>query len=185
MRLEMEGKEPLLVLFGLPLLTAVIVIASMHYGQANTQVIPPPPVNVEAPHVSPRITAELPQGSINISNQVPAAQIHEIVKEVVRVPEIRVEPSRSPDVHVNVPRGNNGETRIIAVPTPVPMPVQVSTDERKEPVGEKPQKPVSVKSLEQEQGKNEADKTMDADPDGKLLPPPKPPGDPRNTVPAR
>ncbi|MCW8133726.1 MAG: hypothetical protein KIS92_25495 [Planctomycetota bacterium] len=178
MRLEMEGKEPLVVFFGLPLVTAAIVIVSMHYGQANTQIVPPPPINVEAPSVNPRVTAEIPQGSIRIQNEVPPAQIHEVVREVVKVPEIRVEPGRAPDVHVTLPPGKEGETKIIAVPAPVPVPMNVTTESAKTEAA-KPTETIP-------EPKNAVEKTTDpADPDGKLLPPPKTYVDPRLTPPAR
>lgn len=177
MRLEMEGKEPLVVFFGLPLVTAAIVIVSMHYGQANTQIVPPPPINVEAPTVNPRVTAEMPQGSIRIQNEVPPAQIHEVVREVVRVPEIRVEPARAPEVHVTVPPGREGETKVIAVPTPMPMPMNVTIEN---------QKPEEAKKSDASSKTEAHEKSVDpVDPDGKLLPPPKTYVDPRNTPPAR
>lgn len=179
MRLEMEGKEPLVVFFGLPLITAAIVIVSMHYGQANTQIVPPPPINVEAPSVSPRVTAEIPQGSIRIQNEVPPAQIHEVVREVVKVPEIRVEPGKAPEVHVTVPPSKEGETKIIAVPSPVPMPMNVTVENAK------PVKADETKLLESIDPKNAVEKTTDVDPDGKLLPPPRTYVDPRLNPPAR
>ena len=136
MRLEMEGKEPFIVLFGVPLVTAVIVLAAVHFGQLNTRIVPPPPITVEGPKVTPRITAEFPQGTIQITNAVPPAQIHEVIKEVVRVPDVHVTnqvESKTPEVHVTLPPGalKGGETTVLAVPTPVPMltPRNVSTDD--------------------------------------------------------
>ena len=134
MRMEMEGKEPLIVLFGVPLLTAGIVLASMYFGHINTRVVPPPDVNTTV-EVNPRVTAELPQGSIRITNQVPPAQIHEYKVPEVKVPEVnitnRVEPGKPPDVYFSMPHsGKESETRIIAVPSPVPMmlPTPVTAD---------------------------------------------------------
>lgn len=181
MRLEMEGKEPLIVLFGMPVLTAAIVIVSMHYGQTNTQIVPPPAINVEAPAVSPRITAEIPQGSIRINNEVPPAQVHEVIREVVKVPNISIEPARSPDIRVTMPTGKEGETKIIAVPSPLPMPVNVSTDNPKTdlPNIELPRK------TENHEAKKEEKSAEPQDPTGRLLPPPKAYVDPRTSPPAR
>ena len=117
-------------------MTTAIVLAAVHFGQTNTHIVPPPPITVEAPRVSPRIIAEIPQGAVHITNDVPPAQIHEVVREVVRVPDVRVtnqvEPAM-PEVHVTIPPGSlkSGETTVLAVPTPLPVPAlrNVSADD--------------------------------------------------------
>ncbi|MBI3827914.1 MAG: hypothetical protein HY291_00250 [Planctomycetes bacterium] len=188
MRLEMEGKEPLIVLFGMPLVTTAIVIVSMHYGQTNTQIVPPPAINVEAPAVSPRITAEIPQGSIRINNEVPPAQIHEVTREVVKVPNISIEPARSPDIRLTLPSGKESETKINAVPAPLPMPVNVSNDNPKSELPELPRKDHAAKTESPETASAKKDEVKQAepqDPSGRLLPPPKAYVDPRNTPSAR
>lgn len=107
MKMEMDGKEPLVLLFGLPLLTSGIVVGAMYLGQRWTVVVPPPPIQVQAPAFSPQVTAVLPDGAIQVNNHVPPAQIHEVVREIVKVPDVyvenRVEPSRPPDVVVTLP----------------------------------------------------------------------------------
>ncbi|MCZ7645649.1 MAG: hypothetical protein M5U26_10240 [Planctomycetota bacterium] len=105
MKVEMEGKEPFVILFGVPLLTTAIVAGAMYLGQRSMVVVPPPPIHVDAPSVSPQINAVLPEGSVQVHNQVPPAQIREVVKEVVRPPEPREsrEDARVPESQVTFP----------------------------------------------------------------------------------
>ncbi len=67
MRLEMEGKEPLIFLFGVPVITATIVLVSFYYGkqQAQGQATP----NINRPQ---KLDANLilPEGSIQIVNKI-------------------------------------------------------------------------------------------------------------------
>lgn len=154
MRMEMEGREPLIIIFGVPLLTTGIVLVSMHLGQMRTEIVPLPPIQVQAPQVTitPHLTAELPAGAIQTTVHVPPAQIHEVIREVVKIPEVnvinQVPEAPAPSIQVHLPEQPATRTQIVVVPTPVPMPV-----------------PTPV-SLEPPLGEN---------PDGKLLPPPKPP----------
>jgi hypothetical protein len=151
MRMEMEGPEPLIVLFGIPLLTTVIVLAAMYIGQKRAEQ-PPVPITVQ-PNitVTPRVTAELPPDGIRANITVPPAQIHEVVREVVKLPEVnvinRVDPALPPTVQVNVPEPKPApsEPRLVLIPAPVPMPAAT---------------PVSMAPAPDP-------------PEGKLLPPPK------------
>jgi hypothetical protein len=129
MKMEMEGREPLIVLFGVPILTTAIVLASMYLTpwrlEGHSQ--PPPQVTVQPNiNVTPRITAEMPAGAIRNEVTVPPAQIHEVIKEVVKVPDVKVfnkvEPNAPTPVQVNVPRQETPEPRIVVLPTLVPMP---------------------------------------------------------------
>jgi hypothetical protein len=149
MKMEMDGREPLVVIFGVPLLTAGIVLGSIYFGQMHVQIVPPPAISVEPKiNVTPRVSAELPPGGIRNIIEVPPAQIHEVIKEVVKVPDVsiinKVDPAPPPTVQVNVPKPDPTEPRVVVVPTPVPMPMPTPT------------------SMEPEKEKE----------DGKLLPPP-------------
>jgi hypothetical protein len=148
MKMEMDGREPLVVIFGVPLLTAAIVLGSIYFGQTRVQIVPPPAITLQPTiNVTPKVTAELPPGGIRNNIEVPPAQIHEVIREVVKVPEIsiinKVDPAPPPTVQVNVPKPDPVEPRIVVVQTPVPMPMPTPT------------------SMEPEKE------------DGKLLPPPK------------
>ncbi|MCK6475021.1 MAG: hypothetical protein L6R28_25145 [Planctomycetes bacterium] len=104
MRMEMEGKEPLIVLFGVPVLTAGIVLASMYFGRLQV----PQAIQVSAPvSLSPNLNADLRVPANSFRIDVPPAQIHEVVKEVVRVPDIsvvnQVPQAPAPHVEVRVP----------------------------------------------------------------------------------
>jgi hypothetical protein len=135
MRMEMEGREPLIVLFGVPFLTTVIVLVSMYLGQLRAAAVPPPNVQVQ-PNitVTPRVVAELPADGIRTNITVPPAQIHEVIREVVKVPEVsvinRVEPTPPPAVQVNLPRVEPQSSKVVVIPAPMPMlvPTPVSTD---------------------------------------------------------
>lgn len=104
MRMEMEGKEPLIVLFGVPVLTAGIVLASMYFGRLQV----PQAIQVSAPvSLSPNLNADLRVPANGFRVEVPPAQIHEVVKEVVRVPDVsvvnQVPQAPAPYVEVRVP----------------------------------------------------------------------------------
>ena len=132
MRMEMDGREPLVIIFGVPLLTAGIVLGSICFGQTHVQIVPPPAISVEPRiNITPKVSAELPPGGIRNIIEVPPAQIHEIVKEVLRVPEVsiinKVDPAPPPTVQVNVPKPDPAEPRVVVVPIPVPMPMPTLT----------------------------------------------------------
>lgn len=104
MRMEMEGKEPLIVLFGVPVLTAGIVLASMYFGRLQV----PQTIQVSAPvSLAPNLSADLRVPADGFRIDVPPAQIHEVVKEVVRVPDVsvvnQVPQAPAPYVEVRVP----------------------------------------------------------------------------------
>jgi len=149
MKMEMDGREPLVIIFGVPLLTAGIVLGSIYFGQTHVQIVPPPAISVEPRiNITPKVSMGLSPGGIRNIIEVPPAQIHEVVKEVVRVPAVsvinKVDPTPPPSVQVNVPKPDPAEPRVVIVPIPVPMPMPTPT------------------STEPEKEKE----------DGKLLPPP-------------
>ena len=156
MKMEMEGKEPLMVIFGGPIVTTCIVLVSMHLAQSQVKVVPPPAIHVEAPHVTPQVTAILPAGAIRITNEVPPAQIHEVVREIVKVPKFeitnRLPNMPPPEINISLPNQQPFPAKII--PMPVPVSVKDSPTEKKSP----------------------AEKVKKKDPDGRLLPPPDEPG---------
>jgi len=157
MKMEMEGKEPLMVLFGVPIVTTCIVLISMHLGQSHVRVLPPATIHVEAPHVTPKVIAILPAGAIQITNEVPPAQIHEVVREIVRVPNVeitnRIPNAPAPEIHISLPKGGPYAPKVI------PMPIPVSVKE--EPAEEQPPEKKAPKKKH---------------PEGRLLPPPDEPG---------
>jgi len=130
MKLEMEGREPYIVLFGIPAITAAIVIGSFYLGRMQSEVGTTPTVHVE-PNVTvtPRITAEIPEGAVKADVQVPPAQIHEIVKEVVKVPDVNVVNKVEPTpIQVNVPSHTGSAAaaapiQFIVIPAPLPVPI--------------------------------------------------------------
>lgn len=185
MKLEMAGREPYIVLFGIPLITVAIVIGSYYIGRMQSELIAPPPIYVEPKlTVSPRITAEIPQGAIQADVRVPPAQIHEIVKEVVRIPEVnvvnRIEPT---PVQVSIPSAPSqtagNELRFIVVPAPLPLPITAASsplmtgpalpskaDLADQPIT--PPKPVQPTPV----STDATSPLPERDVDGKLLPPP-------------
>ena len=120
MKIEMEGKEVTwcigIAALGIPVLTAVILCAGMGVfvwlsprPQERGAGASEQPIQV---NVSSEVKAVLPDGAIQVHNTVPAAQIHEVLREVVKVPDVRiVNEVRPPDVRIAMP-----EPKAIAVP---------------------------------------------------------------------
>jgi len=73
MKVEMEGREPLVLLFGLPIVTTGIVFASMYFGQSRTQVAPVVIENKQPLTARVQAEVQMPQGSVQIRNEIPSA----------------------------------------------------------------------------------------------------------------
>lgn len=124
MKLEMEGREPLIVLFGLPIVIAAIVLGSMYLGRMQAEGNPPPAVYVEPKiTVTPHITAEMPQGAVRNEIQVAPAQIHEVVREI-RAPDVNVVNKVEPTpVQVVMPKATGPTPQVVVIPAPLPLPM--------------------------------------------------------------
>lgn len=100
MEFKAEGKETLWLIFGLPILTTVIILVSLLVGGTKT-----PIVNVDAKiTATPDVKAVLPQGAITIRNELPATQIHEIINERAVIPDVKIT-NNVPPGELRLPRG--------------------------------------------------------------------------------
>lgn len=124
MKLELEGREPLIVLFGLPLVTAAIVLGSIYLGRLQVEATPAPPIYLEPKlTINPRITAEMPQGAIRNEVQIPPTQIHEVLREV-RAPDVHVINKVDPTpVQVVMQKTPGAQPQVVVLPTPLPLPM--------------------------------------------------------------
>jgi hypothetical protein len=102
LKVELEGREVTwcvgLAVLGIPVLTAVLVCAGMGVfvwlsPEAQDRSPGGAGAGAERPiqvTVTPQVQAVLPQGAVQITNTVPPAQIHEVTREVVKVPDVKV-----------------------------------------------------------------------------------------------
>ena len=102
MKIEMEGKEPLWCLFGIPICTTAIVLIS-----AWVCVPKIPDINIK---LTPEVKATLPKEGISVNMPpIPPAnvEIREIVKEVTKVSPVtvtnQVPQAAPPQVHFDMP----------------------------------------------------------------------------------
>jgi len=116
MKLEMEGKEPLVIFFGVPICTAAIVLGTLFVSPPKFVQPVYQPSDVK---VTSEVKATLPEGSIQIQNNVPPVQIREVEREVVR------EVVKVPDVVVK---------NDVRTPPPVVKVIQKGKTAEKEPI---------------------------------------------------
>jgi hypothetical protein len=134
-KIELEGREVTwcigLAVLGIPVLTAVLVCASM-----GVFVWLSPEAQERSPGagagaertiqvtVTPEIKAVLPDGAIQVHNTVPPAQIHEVSVSAPDAPDVHVHNAIQPaPVHV---------TQAPATPKAIAVPVPATPVEREE-----------------------------------------------------
>lgn len=102
MKLEMDGKEPLLVIFGVPAFTAILVLAAIFIAGV---VAPRAPESLQGTFTA-EVTSVIPQGAVNVNippMPVPKVELREIAKSPpinIQVPEQR---TATPNVYVTTP----------------------------------------------------------------------------------
>ena len=128
MKIEMEGKEVTwcigLAALGIPVLTAAILCLGMGIfvwlsprPQERSPGAAERPIQVT---VTPQVQAVLPDGAVQITNTMPPVQIHEVLRDVVQVPDVRIINEVQP-APVHVTQAPAPQPKAVAVPIPVPV----------------------------------------------------------------
>lgn len=138
----MKGSEPLFFIFGVPAFTTALILLSLWCAGSGNRA---PVVHVDAKiTATPEVRASLPEGSVQVTNNLPALQVTEIVRERVQVPDVKI--------------SNNiqaGEVKLVMPSRKEPLLVEV------------------VNLPENLPDKGAAAVKADTSPEGTLLPPPK------------
>ena len=138
MRMELEGKEPLVLLYGIPAVTAVIVLVSLYVGFRQG-------AQEGAGQGRGAVTIEaqlkVPEGGIRVENHMPPAQINipeetlnKILGAKAAQPAIQVTPEVNARVvlpegaiqitnRIEIPAARQGKAEVAQVPQAPPLPL--------------------------------------------------------------
>jgi hypothetical protein len=85
----MEKSEPLFVIFGVPAFTTALILIALWCAGSGSHA---PVIHMDAKILAtPEVKAVLPEGAVTVTNNLPALQVTEIVRERVQVPDVKIQ----------------------------------------------------------------------------------------------